>query len=331
MAGKTEDVPWSGIREAPVILLSGPEAFLADKALRVLHERLRSASPELETVEIDAPAAGSGDLLQAVSPSLFGEPRLVTVWGFEKTTDGVLEDLLDYLAAPDPAVTLVVRHSSGVRGKKALDLIRSHGPDWLVVSVPEIKSDRDRVQFLRHEARAHRLRIEPDAEQVLIDALGSDIAELAAAIGQLAGDLGEEATVTRTIVTTYYGGRVETTSFELAEMAIAGRRGDALAGLRQALHAGVEPVLIISALAHSLRQMARVGGQTGSPGDIAKELGLQQWQVQRARSQLQGWDEVGLGTAIMHVAQTDAALKGLGLDPDYSLERAVDLVARRGR
>jgi DNA polymerase-3 subunit delta len=77
--------------------------------------------------------------------------------------------------------------------------------------------------------------------------------------------------------------------------------------------------------------MARVGGQTGSPGDIAKELGLQQWQVQRARSQLQGWDEVGLGTAIMHVAQTDAALKGLGLDPDYSLERAVDLVARRGR
>lgn len=331
MAAKTQEVPWSGIREAPVILVSGPEAFLADKAIRVLHERLQTASPELEYVEVDAPSAGSGDLLQAVSPSLFGEPRLVVVWGFEKTTDGVLEDVLDYLQAPDSSVTLLIRHSSGNRGKKALDAIRSHGGEWLVVTVPEIKSDRDRVQFLRHEAKSHRLRLQPDAEQMLIDALGSDIAELAAAIGQLAGDLGEEATLTREIVSTYYGGRVETTSFELAEMAISGRRGDALAGLRHALHAGVEPVLIVSALAHSLRQMARVGGQTGSPGDIAKELGLQQWQVQRARSQLQGWDEVGLGTAIMHVAQSDAALKGLGSDPDYALERVVDLVARRGR
>jgi DNA polymerase III, delta subunit len=84
MAAKTQEVPWSGIREGPVILVSGPEAFLADKAIRVLHERLQTASPELEYVEVDSPSAGSGDLLQAVSPSLFGEPRLVVVWGLKK-------------------------------------------------------------------------------------------------------------------------------------------------------------------------------------------------------------------------------------------------------
>jgi DNA polymerase III subunit delta len=123
---------------------------------------------------------------------------------------------------------------------------------------------------------------------------------------------------------------VETTSFELAELAIGGRRGDALIALRQALHAGVEPVLIIAALAHSLRQMARVGGSRGSVAEVAKELGVQSWQVQRARTQLQGWDEVGLGVAIMEVAQTDAAVKGVGLQPDYALERVVDIVARRG-
>ena len=123
---------------------------------------------------------------------------------------------------------------------------------------------------------------------------------------------------------------METTSFELAELAIAGRRGEALTALRQALHSGVEPVLIVAALAHSLRQMARVGGTRGSVGEVAKALGVQTWQVQRARSQLQGWDEVGLGTAIMEVAQTDAAIKGVGMQPDYALERVVDLVARRG-
>lgn len=330
MAKKTQEVPWSGIREAPVILISGPEAFLADRAIRALQERLRSVSPELETVDVDASTGGAGDVSLAVSPSLFGEPRFVRVWGFDKATDGVLADVLDYLEAPDPSVTLVVRHSSGNRGKKALDLIKTHGEDWLVVTAAELKSDRDRAQFVRQEAQSLWVRLEPEAEQMLIDALGSDLAELSAALGQLAGDLGEEAVITREVVKRYYGGRVETTSFELAELAIGGRRGEALTALRQALHSGVEPVLIIAALAHSLRQMARVGGTRGSVGDVAKELGVQTWQVQRARGQLQGWDEVGLGTAIMEVAQTDAALKGVGMQPDYALERVVDIVARRG-
>ena len=327
----TQQVPWSGIKEAPVILLSGPEAFLADRASRALLERLKSVTPELELVDLDASTAASGELVQAVSPSLFGEPRLVRVWSFEKTTDAVLEDLLDYLAHPDPTVTLLIRHSSGVRGKKALDLIKSHGGEWLVVTCPELKSDRDRAQFLRAEAHAKHVRIDEDAERMLLDALGSDLAELAAALGQLSSDVGEGSPITAAVVKRYYGGRVETTGFELAEHAIAGRRGEALAGLRHALNTGVEPVLIIAALAHSLRNMARVGGTRGSVGDVAKELGLQTWQVQRARSQLQGWDEIGLGIAIMEVARTDAALKGMGLEPGYALERCVDIVSQRGQ
>jgi DNA polymerase-3 subunit delta len=327
----TKQVPWSGIMEAPVILLSGPEAFLADRAARALLERLKSVSPDLEVVEIDSSTAGSGELLQAVSPSLFGEPRLVRLWSFEKATDPVLADLLDYLEAPDPSVTLVVRHSSGNRGKKALDVIKVHGGDWLVVTCPELKSDRDRSQFFRAEAHAKKVRLDEDAETMLLDAVGSDLAELSAALGQLVSDIGETGQITAEIVKRYYGGRVETTGFELAEHAIAGRRGEALGALRHALNTGVEPVMVIAALAHSLRNMARVGGSRGSVGDVAKELGLQTWQVQRARAQLQGWDEIGLGVAIMEVARTDAAIKGLGYDPDYALERAVDIVSRRGK
>lgn len=329
-AGETPEVPWSGIRKAPVILLTGPEAFLAERAARALHERLASVSPEIETVDIDASQAGSGALLQAVSPSLFGEPRLVRVWGFDKTTDALLDDLVDYLATPDPTVTLLVRHSSGVRGKKVLDLIRGHGGDWLVVSAAEIKSDRDRQQFLRAEAHHHRIALGEEAERVLLDALSSDLAELSAAVSQLAGDLGEGGEITAEVVKRYYAGRVETTSFELAEYAISGKRSQALVALRHALHSGVEPVLIVAALAHSLRQMARVGGQRGSTAEVAKTVGIQAWQVQKARAQLQGWDEAGLGVAIVEVARTDATLKGLGHDPDYALEHLVDLVARRG-
>jgi hypothetical protein len=39
------------------------------------------------------------------------------------------------------------------------------------------------------------------------------------------------------------------------------------------------------------------------------------WQVRVARGNLQGWDEAGLGVAILEVASTDASLKGHGLKP----------------
>lgn len=329
--GATEKVPWSAIREAPVVLVSGPESFLADRAIRVLVERLRSVNPELETVELDAAVASSGELIQAVSPSLFGEPRLVRVQNAEKMTEGILQDALDYLEHPDPNVTLVIRHASGVRGKKLLDTVRAHGKGWLEVVCSEVTSDRDRSQFARLEAKSLRVVLEADAERMLLDAFSTDLAELSAAIAQLASDVGEGGKLSGALVARYYQGRVEMGSFDVAEEALRGAHGAALAALRHALHTGVEPVLIVSAFAHSLRTMARVGGLRGTPDDIARQTGLKPWQIQRARANLQGWDEVGLGLAIREVAHTDASIKGLGHAPEWQLEKMVTTVALKGQ
>ena len=326
----TPQVPWSAIREAPVILVTGPEAFTAESAVRALMERLRTVSADLDVVDIDATAAGAGELTLAVSPSLFGEPRMVRVWGVEKTTDAVLDDLLAYIAQPDPTVTLVIRHGGGNRAKKLLDTVRAHGDDWLEVVCPEVKNDRDRGQFLRSHAASVQVSVDSVAEAKLLEAFQGDLAELAAALQQLAADVGETGRITAEVVDRYYGGRVETGSFDIANVAISGQVGPALQALRQALNHGVEPVLIVSALAHSLRTMARVGGKRGSPDDIARELGMKPWQVTRARSQLQGWDDVGVGRALREVALTDATLKGLGDNPDWHLEKLVNVVAHRG-
>lgn len=328
---RTPQVPWSAIREAPVILVTGPEGFLAERAIRTLRDRLQSVTPDLEVVDIDASTASTGEVSLAVSPSLFGEPRLVRVWSADKLTDAVATDLLSYLEHPDPTVTMVIRHQGGIRGKKLLDTIRAHGGEWLEVTCSEVKYDRDRSQFARAEAASLRIHLEPEAERALLDAFSSDLAELAAALAQLASDAGEGARITRQVVDRYYGGRVEATSFDLAQTAISGALGPALLGLRHALERGVEPVLIVSALAHSLRTMALVGGRRGSPEEIAQALGMKAWQVSRARSHLQGWDDVGLGVAIREVALTDATIKGLGHDPAWQMEKMIAVVARRGK
>lgn len=331
MAGQSAPVvPWHGIREASVILLSGTEAFLADRALRILTDRMKSSDAGVEINDVDAADYQQGDLLQLASPSLFGEPRLLRVQAVEKCNDAFLEDALSYLGTPESEVVVVLRHGGGNRGKKLLDAIRAAGSAALVVECKEIKKDAERVTFVQQEFQRHEISIEPRAVRALVDAFSTDLAELASACSQLITDVGS-AGISAATVERYYGGRVEATTFQIADQAISGHFAEALALLRHATNSGVEPVMVVAAFAMKLRTMALVGGASGSIDAVAGELGMAPWQVRNARSSLQGWDQAGLGAAILEVAHTDGAVKGSGPNPEYALERMVRVVAMRGK
>jgi DNA polymerase-3 subunit delta len=331
MAGQSAAVvPWHGIRETPVVLLTGTESFLADRALRILSDRMKSSDAGVEIHDLDAADYQQGDLLQLASPSLFGEPRLLRVQAVEKCNDAFLEDALTYLGTPEADVVVVLRHGGGNRGKKLLDAIKSAGAAALVVECKEIKKDAERVTFVQQEFQRHAVTIEPRAVRALVDAFSTDLAELASACSQLITDVGS-AGITAATVERYYGGRVEATTFQIADQAISGHFAEALALLRHALNSGVEPVMIVAAFAMKLRTMALVGGASGSIDAVAGELGMAPWQARNARSSLQGWDQAGLGAAILEVAHTDGAVKGSGPNPAYALERMVRVVAMRGK
>jgi DNA polymerase-3 subunit delta len=261
---------------------------------------------------------------------LFGEPRLLRVQAVEKCNDAFLEDALSYLSTPEADVVVVLRHGGGNRGKKLLDAIKSAGAGALVVECKEIKKDAERVTFVQQEFQRHGVTIEPQAVRALVDAFSTDLAELASACSQLITDVGS-AGITAATVERYYGGRVEATTFQIADQAISGHFAEALALLRHALNSGVEPVMIVAAFAMKLRTMALVGGASGSIDSVAGELGMAPWQARNARSSLQGWDQAGLGAAILEVAHTDGAVKGSGPNPAYALERMVRVVAMRGK
>jgi DNA polymerase III subunit delta len=331
MAGQSAAVvPWHGIRETPVVLLTGTESFLADRALHILSDRMKSSDAGVEIHDLDAADYQQGGLLQLASPSLFGEPRLLRVQAVEKCNDAFLEDALTYLGTPEADVVVVLRHGGGNRGKKLLDAIKLAGAAALVVECKEIKKDSERVTFVQQEFQRHAVTIEPRAVRALVDAFSTDLAELASACSQLITDVGS-AGITAATVERYYGGRVEATTFQIADQAISGHFAEALALLRHALNSGVEPVMIVAAFAMKLRTMALVGGASGSIDAVAGELGMAPWQARNARSSLQGWDQAGLGAAILEVAHTDGAVKGSGPNPAYALERMVRVVAMRGK
>jgi DNA polymerase-3 subunit delta len=125
----------------------------------------------------------------------------------------------------------------------------------------------------------------------------------------------------------YYGGRVEATGFKVADAAVSGDGGNAVALLRHALAVGTDPVPLIAALAMRLRTLAKVAAIRGG-AVTARDLGMQEWQVRNAQRDLQRWTPEGLATAISAVAQADAEVKGAGRDPVYAAEKAVLTIAR---
>lgn len=319
---------WSGIRPAPVVLVSGASAYLADRAIRSLRELLKAEDPELEVSDIAADIYAPGELITLASPSLFGEPRLIRVTNVEKCTDAFLEETLSYLSAPADDTYLVLRHGGGVRGKKLLEAIRGGAGSGIEVVCADLKKESEKYDFAVAEFATAGRRISRGALRALVGAFADDLAELASACQQLLADAGEE--ITEATVQSYYAGRVEINSFQVADAAIAGRHGESLILLRHALATGADPVPMVAAFASKLRAMAKVHGARGGSGAIAAQLGLAPWQVEKAQRDLQGWSDAGLGRCIQLLARTDADVKGGGRDPVFSLERLVTAISSRG-
>jgi DNA polymerase III subunit delta len=317
------------LRPEPVVLVVGPEELLAERAVAAVVAAAREADPGLAIEYLDAAAYESGRLALVTSPSLFGGGTVVVVDGVAATGDAFVADATTYLATPAPDVCLVLRHSGGQRAKALLDQARRAGAPEAVCTA--ITKDDEKLEFVAGEFRRAGRRASPQAIRALVDAVGSDLRELAAACRQLAEDAAAgsgDGRVDADLVELWFGGRVEVTGFRVADAAVAGRAEQALSLLRHALATGVDPVPLVAAVAAKVRALAKV--QTASRGPsaaVAVELGMAPWQVDRARRELSGWTDEGLGRAIKALAEADEGVKGAGRDPVYAVERALLTIA----
>jgi DNA polymerase-3 subunit delta len=233
------------------------------------------------------------------------------------------------LESQDESVELVLWHKGGVKGKALLEKIKKVKPTIIPCDV--LKKDGEKSDFIRGEFKRLGRTISTEAVQALIDALGSDIRELGGACSQLAADVVAGKMIDETDVLKFQNGRIETTGFDVADAALDGARDVALIALRNALATGTDPVLITSALAGSLRTLAKVSGapRGAKSFDLAGPLGLAPWQIDKARRQLSKWTPATLAGAVVAVAQADADIKGAAVDPIHSLERAIIAITSR--
>ena len=312
-----------------LVLISGPEALFADRAVEALCLQMRSEAPDVEVSEIEAARLDSGKLAEITGPSLFSSHRAAVITELEDLAPELDVDLVNLAAEQLPDLAIITVHRGGPKGKGLLGKLKSAGVE--VIDCAAAKS-WELPQFVSAEAKRAGSSIDAGAASALVDAVGHDLRALAAAVAQLLSD-GEGGPITVDQVRRYFGGRSEVTSFAVADAALAGRTGIAMEQLRWALATGVAPVLITSALASGVRGLGKLitAGSGQREADLAREVGVPPWKLKSMRSQARGWDQAGLATALKVVAVADADVKGAADDAAYALERAVLGVSRLRR
>ncbi len=321
-ASALDDVDFGGVLP-PVVLLVGDDEFLAARAVEQVSTAARRVDPDIEVHERAGANVDDGELSEMLSPSLFGGRRLVAIVSAQDLKAAVTESVAELLRAPADDVCLVLQHAGGAKGKALLSAARS--VNAIEISCMRLTRADERLAFVRSEVRRAGGSITPDAAALVLDAVGSDLRELSRAVTQLVGDSGGR--VDAAIVAEYHRGRAEVSGFAVADRAVVGDIAGALETLRWALSIGVPHVVIADALADGVRTIVRVtAAGRGDPYRLAQQLAMPPWKVKRALGQARGWREPGLRHALTVVADLNADVKGVAVDPGYALERAIALL-----
>jgi DNA polymerase III subunit delta len=339
------------VAAAPVTVIVGEEELLVERAVSAAVALASGSAATMTGNGADAPAAdvgaaaaggidvhdvaaaglAAGELSNLTAPSLFGGNCVLVVRSAQDAGKDLSAELTRLATSPVPDVYLIVTHVGGAKNKALLADLLNAGARR--VDCPSIKRFGERMDFLRGEFRQAGRKADDAGLRALLDAVGNDLRDLAAACGQLAADT--TGVINQAAVARYYQGRAEATGFSVADKACEGSLADALEQLRWALATGTSPVLITSALATGLRTLGLVGsvGRGLSPNVLAADLGMPPWKIDKARQQLRGWTAAGLAQAHAAVAEADSQVKGEGASAGYALERAITTIVacRSGR
>lgn len=311
-------------------IIVGEEDLLVERAVKAALAGTVAASvlpgdptSSSDLHDVRAADLAAGELSMLTSPSLFGGETVVIVRGAHDANAAVTAELGKLAAAVPADVVLVVTHS-GTKNKSLLATFGSTGARR--VDCPSVRKFGERMDFLRAEFARIGRKADNAGMRALLDAVGTDLRDLAGACDQLASDT--TGVVNAAVVARYWRGRAEATGFSVADLALEGNLTQALAQLRWALAVGTAPVLITSALARGLRTLGQVSsvsrGKSGAA--MASELGMPPWMIDKARKQLRGWTAAGLARAHAAVALADAQVKGESASAGYALEHVIRVI-----
>jgi len=315
-----------------VYYLHGEEDVLKDEAVRALLER--AVDPAARDFNVDQRTAADLDpeAFNALvnTPPILTATRAVVVRGMEqlRKTAKVRQELLRYLESPNPTTVLVLVH--GTAEPPDAELVR-RATAVEVAALPPERVER----WMTHRAKQLGLTLAPEARELLLASVGSDLSGLARELEKLA-PLGVGRPVSRDEVAALVGVRRGETLQDFVDRALERRAAAAAQLVGPVLEqAGMSGVRMLSALGTALvgtalaraeldrdaQRRDRLEGALLSHLRAARPYGLGSWEQTALRwARWAGlWTAGELRSALRLALDADRALKSSTLTDEAGI------------
>ena len=288
--------------------------------------RLRGRFPVESVEHLSADTVSGADAVAACNAiGLFGDEgaRLVLVEGVERWVAEDVEEVVAYLATPVETNVLALVAEGAPRTTALVDAVGSAGK----VLRYDAPKPRDLPGWVRAEFERRGSPVDADTARALVEIVGDDVTELASEIDKVvtwsAGDPigrreveGLAVSAGDTFVwalTDAWGARDVPGVLAACEAILEGR--------------GKEPFAVSSALASSVGRVraAQAMAEEGlGATEVAKRLRIKDYPARKALGHAKNFTRDELDTAIVRLADLDAALKGASrLGAELQLERTL--------
>ena len=307
-----------------LVLLTGSDPFLSSRAIEDTVKQWQKSDPDLAVEEISGSASDVRlRLAEAGGEDLFGTRSILVV-----TEADALGDAIDALLGVADNNPVVAHHRGGRGGQAALKDLKKAAST--TIDCQPLKKGRALNEFVTNEFKRQKRRITSDALALLIEAVGTDLADLASAAHQLSSDAQSDP-IDAQVVGQYFRGVAELSGYQVADAVMLGHPAEVLQRLRQAQIAAdgarTGPA-IVAAVAGSVRQLIALSAAAPglSDADLARQVGVPPWKLRTLRAQLRRWKPAQLAQAVTLLADLDARVKG-GLREGEQLDAAQKLHA----
>ena len=322
-------------RIMPVTLVVGGDDYLNNLNARTLREKIQKNAPDAEIIELDALSADKYAFDEAVGPSLFGDGTIVIINDLQSADESLVEAIEKFCQQAqnnennfdESSLSWVIaRHEGGLKGKSIVTRLTKAGAQ--TITVPDLKKDDAKLNFVMSIFDRHNRSVEPQAVQRLVAVLGGKTGELAALCSQLCFDY-DDNPITLNIVDRYLIADPQVTGFFVADKAVTGHLGSAVLSARTAVAQGVDPIALIGALASKVRLIALAMAVRNGTISSA-EAKANPWALKMAMRQLAGWSSAGVSKSLQALAWADEQCKGGSSDANYALEKCIMIISSKG-
>ena len=294
-----------------VYLIYGTEDLRLSQALERLRKRVgEAAALDFNSDSFEGASANADDVVAACNTLPFlSERRLVVVKSVDRMAKSGQDTLAAYAADPSPTTVLVLTAAKLAKNTRLFKAVDKLGGAAEYAAPKKPDYPREIQQMFAERGK----RIDLDAAELLVAAVGYDLRRLNAEADKAIAYVGTRPEVTRADIEQVASTTATSSIFELSD-ALANRDAHTALRLLADLLGDGESVFGIHAMAlRTVRDLiaarSSIDAGRGGLSDIAKAIGRPDWMVRNLPRQARGFTSAELVDALRSAAEAEAQMK----------------------